>query len=183
MLSSTDGDAYYMEMKKTYDYFRHGLELQAMEAYLWKYLRLRPMNFPDIRIAQFAWMLDKYPALFYSLSSVSDPAAFLMKMKLGTSRYWTTHFRLNKPGYWKEKLIGPEKLSGLLINAVVPVLCAYMHEQGRRVNFLEISQIPVHLPVENNRVIRAWKRLGIPVRDGFSSQAILQLTKKLGLIK
>jgi hypothetical protein len=178
MLSSKHGDAYYLSLQKSYDLLRHRLRLQPMESYLWKYLRLRPMNFPDIRIAQFAWMLDKYPALFYRLSNANDPAAFFMKMKLGTSLYWMTHFRLNKPGQWREKVVGPERISGLLINAVVPVLCTYLRDRGNMANLLEIYDIPVRLPFENNRVIRVWKSLGIPVRDGFSSQAILQLTNK-----
>jgi len=178
LLSSPDGDAYYLAMKKSYDFIRQRLELQPMEPHLWKYLRLRPMNFPDIRIAQFAWMLDKYPALFYRLRNTEDPATFLMSMKLGTSRYWKIHFRLNKPGQWREKVVGPERLAGLLINAVVPVLCTFMLDQGRIFNFLEISNIPVQLPTENNWVVRAWKSLGFPVNDGFSSQAILQLTNK-----
>jgi hypothetical protein len=178
LLSSPDGDAYYLALKKTYEFIRNWLKLQPMEAYLWKYLRLRPMNFPDIRIAQLAWMLDKYPALFYRLASVNDPAACVMNMKLGTSRYWTTHFRLNKPGEWQEKIVGQERLSGLLINAVVPVLYTYMRDHGRRIDLFEISNIPARLPFENNRVVRVWKSLGFPIEDGFSSQAILQLTNK-----
>jgi hypothetical protein len=182
MLNKGKGDAYYLAMKETYDLFRHRLELQPMEAYLWKYLRLRPMNFPDIRIAQFAWMLDKYPSLFHSLTGEPDPAAFVMNMRLGTSGYWITHFRLNRQGQMKEKFVGPERLSGLLINAVVPVLCTYMRDRKMYENLLEISHIPAHLPVENNQVVRVWKSLGIPVSDGFASQALLQLTKKLGLL-
>jgi len=183
MLSRPDGDAYYLEMKKTYNFFRYSLNLKPMEAHIWKYLRMRPMNFPDVRIAQFAWMLEKYPFLFYQLSSGNDPAAFFMKLKLRTSPYWMTHFRLNKPGEWREKVVGPERLSCLLINAIVPVLSAYMSEHGLMVNLLDISNIPVYLPAENNSVVRAWRRLGIPVRDSFTSQAVLQLTKKLGFIK
>jgi hypothetical protein len=182
LLHHTGGDAYYDAMKKTYDFFRHRFALQPMEAYLWKYLRLRPMNFPDIRIAQFAWMLDKYPALFYSLAGEHDPASFVMNMRLGTSRYWITHFRLNKLGQPQEKFVGPERLSGLLINAVVPVLCTYMRNRGMYENLLEISHIPAYLPVENNQVVRVWRSLGMPVSDGFASQALLQLTKKLGLL-
>jgi hypothetical protein len=181
MLESTEGDAYYLGMKQSYDIFRQNLGIQHMDAYLWKYLRLRPMNFPNIRIAQFAWMLDKYPLLFHHLTNVPDPADFILKMKLMTSRYWMTHFRFNKPGQWGERIVGKERLSGLLINAVVPVLCAYMQERGENVKLLDISHIPANLPIENNRVIRIWKQLGVPIRDGFSSQAILQLTKKLGL--
>lgn len=183
MLNNIEGDGYHQSMKKTYDFYRQGLELQPIEAHLWKYLRLRPMNFPDIRIAQFAWMLDKYPALFYRLARMDDPDVFMMNLKLGTSLYWTTHFRLNEPGHIKEKIVGKERLSGLLINAVVPVLCAYLQEQGKIFHLIEISNIPSRIPSENNQVIRAWKSLGIPVRDGFSSQAIMQLTKKLGFIK
>jgi hypothetical protein len=181
LLSTPDGDDYYLAMKKTYEFIRNWLKLQPMEAYLWKYLRLRPMNFPDVRIAQFAWMLDRYPALFYHLSGATDPAVVFQKMNLGTSSYWTSHFRLNKLGHCQEKVVGPERLVGLLINAVVPVLCTYMLDQGNIFNFLKISDIPACLPVENNRLIRTWKSLGFPVNNGFSSQAILQLTEKLGL--
>jgi hypothetical protein len=152
-----------------------------MDHFLWKYLRLRPMNFPDIRIAQFAWMLDKYPFLFHQLINAEDPAAFVMNLRLRTSPYWRTHYRLNRPGCPGERTVGRERLSGILINAVVPVLCACMRDQGNNISLFKISHIPVRLPVENNRIIRAWRNLGIPVRDGFSSQAILQLTKKIGL--
>jgi hypothetical protein len=183
MLSSKDGDAYYGSLQKSYEHLRCRLRLQPMESYLWKYLRLRPMNFPDIRIAQFAWMLDKYPGLFYQLSGMEDPASFIMNMKICTSEYWKFHYRLNKAGQWREKMVGGERLSGLLINAIVPVLYLYNLHSGRLEELSQISQIPAKLPCENNRVIRVWKRLGIPVNDGFSSQAILQLTKKLGLIK
>jgi hypothetical protein len=182
MLNGTAGDDYFMALRRTYDIHRRSLELQPMESYLWKYLRLRPMNFPDIRIAQFAGMLDKYPLLFHRLTNVPDPADFIMKMKLSTSRYWMSHFRLNKPGRWGERIVGKERLCGLLVNAVVPVLCVYFREEGKTVDLFNISHIPARLPVENNRVIRIWKSLGISVKDGFSSQALLQLTKKLGNI-
>lgn len=183
MLDSKEWDTYCRGLKQSYDILQRNLELQPMDVYLWKYLRLRPMNFPDIRIAQFAWMLDKYPALFYQLSMASDPGTYMMSMRLGTSRYWTSHFRLNKQGQWGDRIVGRERLSGLLINAVIPVLCAYLQDRGRIANLFDISHIPTKLRAENNRVIRVWKRLGIPVRDGFSSQAILQLTKKLDLLK
>jgi hypothetical protein len=181
MLAGTDGDDYYLAIRETYEILRRKLELIPMDSFLWKYLRLRPMNFPDIRIAQFAWMLDKYSALLSRLINAGDPAAFVMNMRLGTSRYWMTHYRLNKQGLRGERLVGKERLSGLLINAVVPVLSAYMQEKGRSLDQLEISHIPKRLPVENNRVIRVWKNIGILATDSFTSQAILQLTKKLGL--
>jgi hypothetical protein len=84
MLSKPDGDAYYGSLQKSYEHLRCRLRLQPMESYLWKYLRLRPMNFPDIRIAQFAWMLDRYPVLFFQLSGMEDPASFIMNMKICT---------------------------------------------------------------------------------------------------
>jgi hypothetical protein len=183
MLGNVQGDAYYLGMKQSYDVLRYNLELQPMDVYLWKYLRLRPRNFPDIRIAQFAWMLDNYPGLFYRLTCGSDPAAFILKMVIGTSRYWMAHYRLNKYGQWEKKIMGKDRLSGLLINAVVPVLSAFMHEQERTSNLRDVSYIPLRLPVENNRIIRIWRSFGIPVRDGLSSQAILQLTKRLDLLK
>jgi len=79
--------------------------------------------------------------------------------------------------------MGAERLSGLLINAIVPVLCLYNRNLGRMYQSCRISRIPAQLPGENNRVTRLWKSFGIPVKDGISSQAILQLIKILGLGK
>lgn len=183
MLKRPEGDSYYLALKETYTFLRGKLDLHPMDGYLWKYLRLRPMNFPEIRIAQFAWMVDKYPTLFSHLSGIEDPVSFIMKMKISTSQYWTFHYRFNKPGQYREKIVGAERLSGMLINAVVPVLCLYNLNLGRLKELFQISHIPAQLPCENNRVIRLWKRLGIPVNDGFSSQAILQLTDKYCIFK
>ena len=94
--AAADEDAYYSELRQRYRYLQHKLGLQSIGGFLWKFLRLRPDNFPTIRISQFASSLEKYPDLFRQLLDHPDPLDFVMKMEIRASVYWDFHFRFQR---------------------------------------------------------------------------------------
>ena len=179
-LSASGGpdDNYYRELRISYQGLQGKLELQPMDGFLWKFLRLRPGNFPTIRISQFACCLEKYPPLFDQLMDMDDPADFVMKMDIPASGYWLSHYRFHQKSPEMKKKVGTSRLHGLLINAILPVLFAAQSILGRHKNSPDIPGILALIPPEDNRIIRMWKSLGWEVPDGFSSQALLQLTNK-----
>ena len=178
-LSSYPGDdEYYIRLCQRNRFLQSKLGLQPIDGFLWKFLRLRPVNFPTIRISQFAWLIENYPDLFEQLMDQQDPVAFVMKMDIRASDYWTSHYRFHRGSRPGEKTMGKGRLTGLLINAILPVLFAGHRLLGKPGNAPDIPDILVRIPPEDNRVIRMWKSLGREVPDGFSSQALLQLTNK-----
>ena len=54
ILGDIDGDEYYLRLKREYEYLAHKFELSPMDVTHWRFLRLRPNNFPHVRIAQLA---------------------------------------------------------------------------------------------------------------------------------
>jgi len=151
---------------------------QPIDGFLWKFLRLRPDNFPTIRISQLAFSLDKYPDIFRQLVGADDPLDFVMKMEIRASEYWTSHYRFGSKSPAREKRMGKNRLRGLFINAFLPVLFAYHRIDRKSLIDVDFQGLMAGMPAEDNRIIRMWKSLGREVPDVFSSQALLQLTNK-----
>ncbi len=177
-LTEEEGDEYYLSLRKEYLYLKHKFSLNEMDASLWRFLRLRPGNFPHVRIAQLAYLYHSTCAL---LSKVVEAASMEQVKKLlltQTSAYWEVHFIFSKPSPRRQKHLSEDSLNLILINTVVPFLYAYGLHKGddklcqRAGSYLEL------LKAENNHVIRLWQAAGIEVESAADSQAILQLQKE-----
>lgn len=172
------GDTYYTTLSDEFSFLSKKYSLQAIEPHLWKFLRLRPVNFPTIRISQFAALIYKSKGLLSKIleaGSVDEVDSFF---RVNASDYWTNHYRFGKESEKKSKKeLGTESINILIINVVIPFLFVYGSIQDkpflkdRALEFLE------KLPSEHNSVISGWEKLGIKARNAFESQALLQLKK------
>jgi hypothetical protein len=175
-LNEDFNDSYPSRLGKEYDFLRNKYNLEALDASVWKFLRLRPTAFPTIRIAQFAALMQKSPALF-SLVLETENINDLRNLFMGkASSYWDDHYRFDKKSTDKKsKVIGDQSIDLMIINAVVPIIFLYgkIHQneelKSRALNLLE------KLPPEKNATISKWQSIGILVKDAFSSQALLNL--------
>lgn len=171
-----DTDPYFTELVSIYSGIRGKLRPDPIDGYLWKFLRLRPDNFPTIRISQLACSLGRNPDLFGRLVDEPDPMAFVMGMDIKASDYWTCHYRFGRPSPEREKRMGENRLRGLYINAFLPVLYAYYRKIRKPGKAEILAGEAGKIPAEDNRVIRMWKSLGVMVPDALYTQSLLQLT-------
>ena len=169
-------DGYPADLRREYRYLRHKFNLpEPMPAARWRFLRLRPGNFPPIRLAQLAWLYCKEDGLFSRVleAETLDEARRLFHAR--TSPYWTEHFHFHKASPRRQKTLGARAVDLLVLNTVVPVLYAYGQYRSdeklcnRAIAFLE------SLKAEDNSVVRRWAAAGLPVRSAADSQALLQL--------
>ncbi len=172
-------DSYYQKLRKEFRYLQHKFGLPApMAAGQWRFLRLRPGNFPHVRLAQLAWLYHKEQSLFSRVMEAETPGDIKKIVSAQTSTYWEEHFTFEKTSPRREKRLGENALNLILINTVVPFLYAYgMHKADeelcdRATRFLEA------LKAENNYVTRLWSGAGLPVYTAADSQALLQLRKE-----
>ncbi|MGQ7867954.1 DUF2851 family protein [Sunxiuqinia sp. sy24] len=169
------GDDYFLSLRKEYVFLYKKYRLKPIEAYLWKFLRLRPVNFPTVRLAQFAALVHHSSALFSNLVEKDNMSEIRELFRVQASDYWDTHYRFNKASGKRPKVLGDVAFQNILINTVVPFLFVYgeYHNQqqlkDKALMFLE------KLPAENNSIISNWKELGVSVRSAFDSQALIQL--------
>ena len=170
---------YYACLRKEFRYMQHKFEFTStMDVSLWRLLRLRPGNFPFIRLAQLAYLYQKSDVLFSRLMEAETLNGVRKLLATRTSAYWEEHFVFGKISSYSEKKIGDKSVDLLIINTVIPFLYAYgLHKAddkmcARAGYFLE------ELKAENNFITRKWKLAGISVETAADSQALIQLQKE-----
>lgn len=174
-----DADEYYLKLQKEFSYLQHKFELPApMPAGQWRFLHLRPGNFPHVRLAQLANLYHKEQSLFSQVMEAETPEAVKKILTARTSEYWEERFNFKKSSPRQEKRTGDGALNLIIINTVVPFLYAYgLHKADetlcdRATRFLE------SLKAENNHITRLWDGAGLPVYTAADSQALIQLQKE-----
>lgn len=174
-LNAEGGDENYVRLKKEYEFFKSKFSLQPVENHLWKFLRLRPSNFPTIRIAQFSALIFKHKTLFSKIIESSGDSAIRDILDVRTSDYWNSHYQFNRKSVVREKKLGNQAIDSLIINAVIPVIFTY----GRTAKGSSYKNYALDLmqslPPEVNSIITGWKGNNIMASNAMDSQALLQL--------
>lgn len=176
-LDSELEDDYFNQLKKEYIYFRKAYKLTPIQKHLWKFLRLRPVNFPSVRIAQFADLIFHTDHLFSKTidSKGIDELATIYNCK--ATHYWDNHYTFGKETVKKEKKLGVSALQTILINTVIPFLFIYGKQRNKKELEDKAMQFLEELPAEKNMIIRNWDRIGVTSDNAMQSQALIQLTK------
>ena len=168
-------DEYYLELIKEYRILSVKYSLHPVHGWIWKFARLRPANFPTVRISQLAAMLTITGGLFSRTLEARDIISLRSLFEAAASGYWDNHFVFGKKSRTYPKATGRQAADILLVNAVIPVLFVYGRSRDsqeicdRAVSFLE------ELDPEENSIIDEWRTAGIEADSAFISQALIQL--------
>jgi len=177
LLSGEFTDDYPNLLKKEYLFLKQKYELKGLGGSEWKFMRLRPVNFPTIRIAQLASLVHCSSKLFSKIIGNPDVQYLKTLISAETSEYWETHYTFDKGSPPTDKKTGLNSVNEILINTVVPVLFAYAEYSGDEKLKETALEILEKLPPENNNIISGWQMLDMKVDSAFDSQALIQLKK------
>ena len=178
ILEDSDGDGYYLRLKKEYTHLQHKFGLIPMDASLWRFLRLRPANFPHIRIAQLACLYHRAYGLLSRIMETETLQGVRDILKGGTSEYWLTHYTFGGSSPSRPKTLSNTSLDLLIINTVVTFLYAYGLHKGNRVLCARAGSFLEELKAENNYITRMWEQCGMKASNAADSQALIQLKKE-----
>lgn len=168
-------DDYPNQLKKEYLFLQKKFSLQPIKGHLWKFLRLRPVNFPTVRIAQFASLIHNSSGLFSKIMETQKVDDLRKLLSSETSDYWNTHFVFDKTSAAKKKNLGTIAIDNILINSIVPFLFVYAEYKGtedykdRAISLLE------QLSSEQNNIIEKFTELGLKSLHASNSQSLLEL--------
>ena len=178
ILGDIDGDEYYLRLKREYEYLAHKFELSPMDVTRWRFLRLRPNNFPHVRIAQLANLYHRSYGLLSQLMEKETLKEVRDLLRGGTSEYWLNHYTFGgcSPAY--PKTLSDSSLNLIIINTVVPFLYAYGIHRGKENLCSRATAFLEGLKPENNYIIRMWSECGLKVSHAGDSQALIQLKKE-----
>jgi len=168
-------DDYSKSLSKEYDFLKHKFQLQAMSGLEWKFSRMRPVNFPTVRIAQIAALYYKSPQLFNAILNTSNLKEIYKLLSVNASDYWSTHYILGKESKKMIKTLGEQTKQSIVINAIIPIIFAYgekLKDQSKKDYALSLID---SMPSEKNKIIRTWKEHSIDASSAAQSQALIQL--------
>ena len=173
----TAADEYIRDLKQEYDFLTHkyGLGATAMLVHEWNYLRLRPANFPPVRLGQLVGLLHARPTLFDALLTAGSVAALTAFFKVPVPPYWRMHFRPGRPG--KVPGLGKSSTDLLITNVVVPLRVAYARHVGQLALVESSVALLSDLPAEHNQYTDVYEALGFTHRTAADSQGLLALHK------
>ena len=171
-------DEYFLELQKEYNFLRKKYKLNPLEPHIFRSLRIRPNNFPHIKIVQLAAIIRKKQGLFSNLLSISELAPLYSLFCSEISEYWLTHYHFGKSSVKKTKNLGLSAIQLLVINTVVPVFFAY----GRKKNLETYTERAMHflesLKPESNSIITMFSRSGMQIQNACDTQALIQLKRE-----
>jgi hypothetical protein len=168
-------DAYPLKLQKEYWFLKRKYRLKAIKGSSWKSMRLRPANFPTIRIAQFATLIYQSVHLFSKMLIAKNVKEIENMFDIKISNYWQTHYVFDKPSIKRNKSFGKNAIHLLIINTVAPFLFLYGKKKGEDRFKEKALQLLEELKPEKNSITEKWKGLGIDPVSAYQSQALLHL--------
>jgi hypothetical protein len=174
LLGGTFQEEYPKLLQREYAFLRKKYGLNPVHTPV-HYLRMRPGNFPTIRLAQLAALIQNSAHLFSRILDIEDSKELNTLFTVTANDYWHYHYRFDDASSFRKKTIGANAIENIIINTVVPVLFTYglYHKEeklkSRAVLWLE------QLQPELNSITQGFMDLGLPNKSAFDSQAYIEL--------
>lgn len=169
-------DEYYIKIKNEYKFLKSKYNLKSIDNFLWKFNRLRPNNFPTIRIAQFASMIYNSSKLFSKIIEAKSIEEINELFNFSASNYWNNHYNFNNESKKNvEKKTGNTFTNNIIINTISLIIFAY----GKIYNYQDKKDFAIEIldktKAENNYITKKWDNSNINIKNASNSQSIIQL--------
>jgi len=171
-------DDYPKSLRDEYEFLKKKHSLKPMDNYLWKYMRMRPVNFPTTRLAQFAALIISSNHLFSKILAETEVGGIIrMFHDLPVNEYWNNHYRFDVPATRTSSGLGEQSINNILINTVALFLMAYGSKTGSSDHINRSITLLENLPPETNALTKRYKEIKIIPESAFFSQSLIQLKK------
>jgi hypothetical protein len=170
-------DVYSKALLREYLHLQNKYKLDAMPAHWWKFMRLRPNNFPTVRIAQLAGLFYRQPQLFRTCMEENDVKKLHRIFETPASGYWNDHYRFGKVSKASVKNLGPQAVDTILINTIAPFKFLYAKLKGDENLRQQAIFLLENISPETNVIIRDWENMQFTSYSAADTQALLELKK------
>ena len=174
LLNADVTDSYARMLKKEYLFLRkkHNLTTLFMQPH---FLRMRPANFPTIRLAQLAMLINNSTHLFSKIKEIENIDALKNLFNVTANDYWHYHYSFDEETPHKPKHLGEQMVQNIIINTIIPLIFAYgNYIKDEKYNERALQFLQVLAP-EINNITKSWKGFA-DNKCAFDSQALIELT-------
>lgn len=148
---------------------------KPMPTVMWKFSRMRPSNYPTLRIAQICALFHKHTQLFPAMLYCENMTEFYAYFDVEYPAYWQKHYSFGKASARKRLRPGKASIHLLLINVITPILYAYGKYTNNEIYCERAIELWQELPPEKNRITALWKDTNVRAENAWDSQALIRL--------
>ena len=172
LLTGTTHDDYQKKLKKEWTYLSTLYDLSPVH-YPLNFFRMRPANFPTVRLSQVHQLCTR----FRPLTKLFDHEEWtkLLSAKLPSTEYWFEHNRFALSHKARKKEIGRQQKKLLLINCIIPLAIAYGKAHGVDSTLQTSISYLKKLSPEENKLTRYFSTFDIRMQNAWESQGLLRL--------
>lgn len=174
LLKGSFDEDYPILLQSEYKFLQRKYNIQPIATPL-HFLRMRPGNFPTIRLAQLAMLIYGSSHLFSKIKDAASLEEIKNWLNCIANDYWHYHYRFDEAAAYRQKNLGKSMVDNIIINTVVPVLFAYGHYHQEQQYKDKALQWLEQLEAENNHIIRGFGKLGIKCKSAYDSQGLIEL--------
>lgn len=167
-------EAYFLDLKNRYGFLKQKFSLDNHGVLPLQFFRLRPPNFPTIRLSQFANLYSLEQHLFSKVMEYTTLEEFYHCFNIGVSGFWRTHYTFSKSSKVAKKALTKSFIDLLIINSLIPLKFSYAKALGKSVEE-EVFQLIKTIEIENNSIVSKFINLKPIDKNALNSQALLQL--------
>jgi Protein of unknown function (DUF2851) len=142
------------------------------------FLRMRPANFPTIRLAQLAALVYESNHLFSKIKEAEDLKLVEKMFDVTANDYWHYHYSFEELTSFKKKKLGKQMIQNIIVNTVLPVLYAYGWYNNNDDYKNKALKWAEQLLPEKNNITAGFEKLGLVNKSAYDSQALIQLKNK-----
>ena len=177
---------YAMDLRTRFARLKAQAPCAPMNREAWTFFRLRPTNFPPLRIAQgLAWLtagslLRTHPLATLRAALADDRPVRALRHALAATPgpFWQTHFRLVTSTKPRDPSLGRSRIDTLLVNAVLPVLLRDARDRNDAAQTDAVWSVLHDLPAARDRVVRRFRDLGVSVGSAAEAQGVHRLYRR-----
>lgn len=165
---------HYKKLKEEYDYLKRKFKLISIGENQIQFFRLRPNNFPTIRLSQLANLYYTNQNLFSQIIDIKGVDSYYELLSVTTSEFWETHYTFKKQSKKRIKSLTKSFIDLLLINTIIPLKFVYLKSLGKS-DITDLISLIEEIKPEKNSIISKFNDLKIETKSAFATQALLQL--------
>jgi len=165
---------YPVMLKKEYEFYKSKYKLQP-NTFAPFFLRMRPGNFPTIRLAQLAILIHQSEHLFSKIKETASLNDVKKWLDVTANDYWHYHYRFDEQSSFKKKNLGAAMIDNILINTVCTVLFAYGHFHNEQKYKDKALQWLEEITAESNSITKGFQQVGLQNKNAHDSQALIEL--------
>ncbi|MFY0604751.1 MAG: DUF2851 family protein [Flavobacteriaceae bacterium] len=167
-------DEYHIALKKEYIYLKHKYHLKSLQKKEFQFFRMRPSNFPTVRIAQLVALYASKEHLFSSIMNAKSVEDYRLLFEINIDEYWKTHYNFGKPSNRSSKKLTNSFIDLILINTILPLKFYYLKTQGK-LSEEHLMNLIKEIKPEKNTIIYKFSDLHIKAENALQTQALIAL--------